>query len=49
MQEPFGNEFCLVQDLTDDQSQAAMAAREATTDQQWRTAAGVTSQNHTRA
>ena len=42
MQDPFGNEFCLVENLTDDQSQAAMAATEATTDQQWRTAAGVT-------
>jgi len=42
MQDPFGNEFCLVENLTDDQSQAAMAATEARTDQQWRTAAGVT-------
>ena len=48
MQDPFGNEFCLVDELTKDQSHAAMAAAEATTDQQWRTAAGVTSQNHTR-
>ncbi|TDI56707.1 MAG: hypothetical protein E2O96_02435 [Acidobacteria bacterium] len=42
MQDPFGNEFCLVENLTDNQSQAAMAATEARTDQQWRTAAGVT-------
>jgi len=41
MQDPFGNEFCLVVPLTKDQSQAAMAA-DATTDQQWRLAAGVT-------
>ena len=41
MQDPFGNEFCLVVPLTEDQSQAAMAA-DATTDQQWRLAAGVT-------
>ena len=42
MQDPFGNEFCLVENLTDNQSQAAMEATEARTDQQWRTAAGVT-------
>ena len=42
MQDPFGNEFCLVENLTDNQSQAAMAATEARTDQQWRIAAGVT-------
>ena len=42
MQDTFGNEFCLVENLTDNQSQAAMAATEARTDQQWRTAAGVT-------
>lgn len=41
MQDPFGNEFCLVDDLTHDQSQAAMQASEATTDNQWRAAAGV--------
>jgi hypothetical protein len=39
MQDPFGNEFCLVVQLTEDQSQAAMAA-DAATDQQWRLAAG---------
>lgn len=40
MQDPFGNEFCLVQPLTDGQARAAMAA-EASTDEQWRAAAGV--------
>lgn len=42
MQDPFGNEFCLVDDLTLDQSLAAMNARDATTDREWRVAAGVT-------
>jgi hypothetical protein len=42
MQDPFGNEFCLVDQLTSKQSRAAMAAADATTDQQWRNAAGVT-------
>ncbi len=42
MQDPFGNEFCLVSDLTDEQSLAAMAAIDATTDEEWRAAAGVT-------
>jgi len=41
MQDPFGNEFCLVDNLTEEQSLAAMNATEATTDHQWRTAAGV--------
>ncbi len=41
MQDPFGNEFCLVVELSEEQSRAAMAA-EATTDQEWREAAGVT-------
>lgn len=41
MQDPFGNEFCLVDDLTRDQSLAAMAA-DASTDHEWRIAAGVT-------
>ena len=40
MQDPFGNEFCLVAPLTDGQAQAAMAA-DAQTDHEWRTAAGV--------
>jgi catechol 2,3-dioxygenase-like lactoylglutathione lyase family enzyme len=41
LQDPFGNEFCLVSNLTPEQSQAAMAAVDATTDQEWRTAGGV--------
>ena len=41
MQDPFGNEFCLVHELTDEQSHAAMAA-DATTDHEWRVAAGQT-------
>lgn len=43
MQDPFGNEFCLVSPITREQSAAAMAATEATTDQEWRAAAGQTS------
>jgi catechol 2,3-dioxygenase-like lactoylglutathione lyase family enzyme len=41
MQDPFGNEFCLVEDLTDDQIQAVSKATEAgaSTDQEWRAAA----------
>ncbi|HEY7469293.1 MAG TPA: VOC family protein [Acidimicrobiia bacterium] len=42
MQDPFGNEFCLVDDLTLAQSHAAAAASGATTDHDWRIAAGVT-------
>ena len=44
MQDPFGNEFCLVDDLTDKQSDAAVRAaqRGATTDHQFRVAAGLT-------
>lgn len=41
MQDPFGNEFCLVDELTVEQSHAAMAATEAKTDQEWRIAAEV--------
>lgn len=41
MQDPFGNEFCLVHDLTEDQSWAAMNAK-ATGDREWRIAAGQT-------
>ena len=41
MQDPFGNEFCLVVSLTEEQAQAAMTV-DATTDQEWRRAAGVT-------
>jgi hypothetical protein len=42
MQDPFGNEFCLVIDLTPEQSEAAMAAVDASSDAEWRIAAGVT-------
>jgi catechol 2,3-dioxygenase-like lactoylglutathione lyase family enzyme len=42
MQDPFGNEFCLVDDLTPEQSLAAVNAVGATTDHEWRAAAGVT-------
>ena len=44
MQDPFGNEFCLVHDLTAEQSAAAMhAARHgATSDHDQRVAAGQT-------
>ena len=38
MQDPFGNEFCLVDPLTDEQARAAMAAA-AHTDHEWRAAA----------
>ena len=41
MQDPFGNEFCLVDELTEEQSAAAMNA-DAHTDHEWRLAAGVT-------
>lgn len=41
MQDPFGNEFCLVDELTEVQSKAAMAA-DAHTDDEWRVAAGIT-------
>lgn len=41
MQDPFGNEFCLVDELTTEQSEAAMEAG-AQTDREWRLAAGVT-------
>ncbi len=41
MQDPFGNEFCLVRRLTEEQARAAMAAN-ATNDHGWRIAAGVT-------
>ncbi|HWM22994.1 MAG TPA: VOC family protein [Ilumatobacteraceae bacterium] len=44
MQDPFGNEFCLVHDLTAEQSAAAMhaASRGATADHDLRAAAGQT-------
>lgn len=44
MQDPFGNEFCLVDELTKEQSEMAMAA-DAHTDREWRVAAGVTPQS----
>lgn len=40
MQDPFGNEFCLVAPLTEEQVQAAITA-DARTDPDWRSAAGV--------
>ena len=45
MQDPFGNEFCLVHDITEEQSAAAMQAFAdgATTDHDFRAAAGQTS------
>jgi hypothetical protein len=44
MRDPFGNEFCLVEDLTREQSRAVLAAAEAgvTDDHGFRVAAGVT-------
>ena len=41
MQDPFGNEFCLVKDLTDEQSMATMDPK-FHTDHEWRMAAGQT-------
>jgi predicted enzyme related to lactoylglutathione lyase len=41
-QDPFGNEFCLVSNLIQAESDAAMAATDATTDEEWRAAAGRT-------
>ncbi len=51
MQDPFGNEFCLVHDLTPEQSAAAMhaAAHGATNDDQLRAAAGQTALTDTHA
>jgi predicted enzyme related to lactoylglutathione lyase len=44
MQDPFGNEFCLVSDLTDDEVAAVLEAtrKGASTDHEWRVAAGRT-------
>lgn len=44
MRDPFGNEFCLVEDLSREQSEAVLAAAEAgvTDDHAFRVAAGVT-------
>lgn len=39
MQDPFGNEFCLVENLTTEESLAAMAVGDAATDEEWRIAA----------
>ncbi|MDP9494387.1 MAG: hypothetical protein M3P87_04020 [Actinomycetota bacterium] len=41
MQDPFGNEFCLVEDLTDAQIEAVIEAAKAgaSTDEEWRAAA----------
>jgi catechol 2,3-dioxygenase-like lactoylglutathione lyase family enzyme len=44
MQDPFGNEFCLVYELTKEQSKAAMDA-DASTDHEWRVAAGQTTES----
>jgi hypothetical protein len=44
MQDPFGNEFCLVDPLTEEQSKAAMEA-DADTDAAWRRAAAVTTKS----
>ena len=44
MQDPFGNEFCLVSNLTDDEIEAVREATQAgaATDVEWRRAAGRT-------
>ena len=44
MQDPFGNEFCLVDDLSDAEIQAVLEATKsgASTDHEWRVAAGRT-------
>lgn len=44
MQDPFGNEFCLVDELTEPEVEAVIAATKAgaSTDQEWRVAAGRT-------
>ena len=45
MQDPFGNEFCLVHELDDEQTQAVLEAARLNphqSDHQWRIAAGVT-------
>ncbi len=41
MQDPFGNEFCPVDALSEEQAQAAMQA-DADSDHEWRVAAGLT-------
>ncbi len=42
MADPFGNEFCLVSELSDEEIMAVEAASDASTDQAWRAAAGRT-------
>ncbi len=42
MTDPFGNEFCLVSELTEQESRNVEAAVAASTDQEWRAAAGRT-------
>jgi len=44
LQDPFGNEFCLVSELTQDEIDAVLKATQtgACTDQEWRVAAGRT-------
>ena len=42
MTDPFGNEFCLVSELTDDESRNVEAAAVVSSDQEWRAAAGRT-------
>ena len=43
MRDPFGNEFCLVSELTREESAAVGAVGHAATDREWRAAAGRTS------
>lgn len=45
MTDPFGNEFCLVSDLSRDERRAVEAAVDATTDEEWRASAGRTATN----
>ena len=40
MTDPFGNEFCLVSELSEDEMRAVEEAIDATSDQEWRAAAG---------
>jgi hypothetical protein len=44
MQDPFGNDFCLVSEMTQEQIEAVREATEAgaSTDHEWRAAAGLT-------
>ncbi len=43
MTDPFGNEFCLVSPLSDEEARAVEAASDVSTDEGWRAAAGRTS------